>query len=130
LTALAAAADGWGRPIDDLRAAEAWFHRHDIRAAARSCRDVLRTLGAPIQYRRDGTDAVPPRLRAAGVTAREYEICLLVRDHLDNRTIGERLHISHRTVEKHVATLLAKLTVPNRRALIDRITEPSSMQPH
>lgn len=123
LTAPAAAADGWGNPIEDLRAAEAWFHHNDIPVAARSCRDVLRTLGAPVQQRRAGTDAIPSQLRAAGVTAREYEICLLVREHLDNRTIGQRLHISHRTVEQHVATLLAKLCVPNRHALINRITE-------
>ena len=125
LIAPAAAADGWGSPIEDLRAAEAWFHRNDIPAAARSCRDVLRTLGAPVQQRRAGTDTMPGQLRAAGVTAREYEISLLVREHLDNRAIGQRLHISHRTVEQHIATLLAKLCVPNRRALINRITEVS-----
>lgn len=125
LIAPAAAADGWGSPIEDLRAAEVWFHHNDIPAAARSCRDVLRTLGAPIQQRRAGTDTMPSQLRAAGVTVREYEISLLVREHLDNRTIGQRLHISHRTVEKHIATLLAKLCVPNRRALINRITEIS-----
>ncbi len=125
LIAPAAAADGWGSPVEDLRAAEAWFHHNDIPAAARSCRDVLRTLGAPVQQRRAGADTVPSQLRAAGVTAREYEISLLLREHLDNRAIAQRLHISHRTVEKHIATLLAKLCVPNRRALTNRITEIS-----
>jgi hypothetical protein len=41
LVAPAAAADGWGSPIEDLRAAEAWFHEQDVAVAARSCRDVL-----------------------------------------------------------------------------------------
>jgi DNA-binding CsgD family transcriptional regulator len=121
LTAPAAASDGWGNPIEDLRAAEAWFHQNGIPVAARSCRDVLRTLGAPVQQRRAGTDTMPSQLRATGVTVREYEICLLLCEHLDNRTIGQRLHISHRTVESHIAALLAKLCVPDRRALIHRI---------
>ena len=121
LTASEAAAAGWGTPIEDLRAAEAWFHEQDVPAAARSCRDVLRSLGASVQQRRAGAAALPATLRAAGVTAREYEVGLLVREHLGNRDIGARLHISPRTVEKHVAALLSKLMLPDRRALIDVI---------
>jgi len=89
--------------------------------AARSCRDVLRSLGASIPQRRAGLAALPTTLRAAGVTAREYEVGLLVHEHLGNRAIGARLHISPRTVEKHVAALLSKLMLPDRRALIDVI---------
>lgn len=121
LIAPAAAADGWGTPIEDLRAAEAWFHEQGVATAARSCRDVLRSLGASVQHRRDGVAAVPATLRAAGITAREYEVGLLVREHLGNRDIGRRLHISPRTVEKHVTALLTKLTAPDRRTLIERI---------
>ncbi|HEU5271146.1 MAG TPA: AAA family ATPase, partial [Jatrophihabitans sp.] len=121
LVAAEAAAAGWGTPIEDLRAAEAWFHEQDVPVAARSCRDVLRSLGASVPQRREGTAALPAVLRAAGVTAREYEVGLLVREHLANRDIGARLHISPRTVEKHVAALLGKLMLPDRRALIDVI---------
>ena len=123
LVAPAATADGWGSPIEDLRAAEAWFHRQGIAAAARSCRDVLRTLGASVPQRRDGTEAVPAELRTLGVTVREYEVGQLVAEHLGNRAIGERLHISPRTVEKHIAALLGKLAVPDRNALIDRLAD-------
>ncbi len=122
LVAPAAAADGWGSPIEDLRAAEAWFHQQDIAPAARGCRDVLRTLGASIPRRRTGTEAVPAELRALGVTAREYEVGQLLAEHLSNRAIGERLHISPRTVEKHIAALISKLAVPDRHAIIDRLT--------
>jgi DNA-binding CsgD family transcriptional regulator len=122
LVAPAAAADGWGNPIEDLRAAEAWFHQQGIAPAARSCRDVLRTLGASIPRRRDDTEAVPAELRMFGVTAREYEVGQLLAEHLSNRTIGERLHISPRTVEKHIAALTSKLAVPDRHAIIDRLT--------
>jgi DNA-binding CsgD family transcriptional regulator len=123
LVAPAAHAAGWGSPIEDLRAAEAWFHEQGVSAAARSCRDVLRALGVRVQQRRDGVTAVPAELRAAGVTAREYEVGLLVREHLGNRDIGQRLHISPRTVEKHIAGLLTKLNLPDRRALIDRMAD-------
>jgi DNA-binding CsgD family transcriptional regulator len=121
LVAPAAYADGWGTPIEDLRTAEAWFHEQGVAAAARSCRDLLRTLGAPIQQRRNGTDAIPAALRSAGITVREYEVGLLVGERLGNRDIGERLHISPRTVEKHIAALQTKLAVPDRRTLITRM---------
>jgi DNA-binding CsgD family transcriptional regulator len=122
LIAPAAAADGWGTPIADLRAAEAWFHEQGVLVAARTCRDLLRSLGVPVRQRRDGTAAIPSRLRAAGITVREYEVGLLVCEHLGNRDIGQRLHISPRTVEKHTSALLAKLNLADRRALIARLS--------
>ncbi|HEX4728767.1 MAG TPA: helix-turn-helix transcriptional regulator, partial [Jatrophihabitans sp.] len=121
LVAPAAATDGWGAPIPQLRAAEAWFHEQGVSAAARSCRDVLRSIGAPVQQRRDGSTEIPVPLRTVGVTIREYQVGLLVREHLGNRAIGDRLHISPRTVEKHVAALLTKLSAPDRSTLIDRL---------
>jgi DNA-binding NarL/FixJ family response regulator len=51
---------------------------------------------------------VPPDLRAIGVTSREAEVLVLVAEGLTNQEIGARLHLSPRTVEKHVASLLAK----------------------
>ncbi|MEO6500790.1 MAG: AAA family ATPase [Jatrophihabitantaceae bacterium] len=123
LVAPAAAPDGWGSPIEDLRAAEAWFHQQGVAPAARSCRDVLRALGASVPQRRAGTEAVPAELRTLGVTAREYEVGQLVAEHLGNRAIGERLHISPRTVEKHTAALISKLAVPDRHAIIGRLTD-------
>lgn len=127
LVAPAAAADGWGSPIEDLRTAEAWFHEQGVPAAARSCRDVLRALGVRVQQRRDGVTDVPAELRAAGITVREYEVGLLVREHLGNRDIGQRLHISPRTVEKHIAALLTKLDLPDRRALTNRLAESGAI---
>ena len=43
----------------------------------------------------------------------------LVADGLTNREIGERLFLSPRTVEKHVASLLVKTGQPDRIALAD-----------
>lgn len=56
-------------------------------------------------------------LRAAGVTVREYEVFQLVVDRMGNKAIATRLHISPRTVEKHVASLMAKTRQPDREAL-------------
>ena len=54
---------------------------------------------------------------ATTVSERESEVLLCVADHLTNAQIGERLHISVRTVESHVSSLLRKLGVADRRAL-------------
>ena len=38
-------------------------------------------------------------------------------ERLGNREIADRLHLSQRTVEKHVSSLIAKTGLPNRIAL-------------
>jgi DNA-binding NarL/FixJ family response regulator len=61
---------------------------------------------------------VPPWLRSRDVTSRETDVLALVREGLSNRDIGKRIHISPRTVEKHVASLLLKLGAENRTRLV------------
>ena len=51
------------------------------------------------------------------MSERESEVLAAVADHLTNAEIGRRLHISVRTVESHVSSLLRKLGVADRRAL-------------
>lgn len=58
-----------------------------------------------------------PRLRVAGATKRETQVLELVLARYDNAEIAARLHISKRTVEGHVAALMRKFAVPDRRAL-------------
>jgi DNA-binding CsgD family transcriptional regulator len=115
----AALADGWGTPVEWLRVAEQYFHEADVPAVASACRALLRRAGVPVTQRRAGTTSVPLALRSAGVTAREYEILLLLADRLGNREIADRLHLSPRTVEKHVASLIGKTQQRNRLALGD-----------
>jgi predicted ATPase/DNA-binding CsgD family transcriptional regulator len=64
-------------------------------------------------------DGVPERLARAGVTAREAEVLWAVAERRRNREIAERLHLSVRTVESHIAALLRKLAVPDRAALAE-----------
>ena len=56
--------------------------------------------------------------RETGVSAREAEVLAAVGEHLTNAEIGARLFISIRTVESHVSSLLRKLQVNDRRALV------------
>ncbi|WP_409492032.1 ATP-binding protein [Amycolatopsis sp. cmx-11-12] len=124
LIAEPAAADGWGDPTGWLKQAEEYFHGRDIQAVAATCRSLLRKLGAPVRQRRAGVDRVPGDLRASGVTVREYEVLVLLAERMGNKDIGARLHISPRTVEKHVASLLAKTGLADRSALAERAAGP------
>ena len=108
VTAEAALADGWGDPVGWLREAAAYFGmRGDDRVAA-ACRGLLRGAGAPVPRLRPGDGELPGQLRALGVTEREADVLRLVAQGLGNREIAERMFLSPRTVEKHVASLLAK----------------------
>lgn len=62
----------------------------------------------------------------ADVTPREREVWLLVAGHLTNREIAERLYLSVRTVESHVASLIHKLQVSDRRAVARLATMPDT----
>jgi DNA-binding CsgD family transcriptional regulator len=108
---------GWGTPVEWLRSAEAYFERTGAVSVVSACRAGLRRLGAPVPQRRAGIDLVPFSLRAMGVTVREYEVFQLLGERLGNKAIASRLQISPRTVEKHVASLLAKTALPHRDAL-------------
>ncbi|SDP05972.1 helix-turn-helix transcriptional regulator [Lentzea jiangxiensis] len=117
LRLVAPEAAGWGDPVTWLRSAEEYFHQAGNTAVASACRGLLRQAGAPVQQRRTGTDQVPRQLRGHGVTVREFEVFVLLADRMGNKAIGTRLHISPRTVEKHVASLIAKTGQPDRESL-------------
>jgi pimeloyl-ACP methyl ester carboxylesterase/DNA-binding CsgD family transcriptional regulator len=71
-----------------------------------------------ITRRRRATDVVPTELRRTGVTRREFEVLDLVASGATNTYIAEQLHISVRTVESHISSLLLKLQSENRAGLI------------
>jgi DNA-binding CsgD family transcriptional regulator len=118
LLAEAAIADKWGEPTAWLREALAFFEDQGNDRIASACRSLLRQAGAPVPRRRQGSETVPPSLRAMGVTARELEVLTLLADGLSNREIGERLYLSHRTVERHIANLTTKAGVERRSQLV------------
>ncbi|MCX4387899.1 AAA family ATPase [Micromonospora peucetia] len=118
-----ALADGWGHPVQWLRAAEEHFHRGDVPAVASACRALLRQAGVRVNQRRSGAGDIPAGLRSAGVTVREFEVLRLLVGRLSNREIAGRLHLSPRTVERHVSSLLGKTGLPNRIALSEFAAE-------
>ena len=63
------------------------------------------------------------------LTPREREVLGLVAQGLADREIGARLFISHRTVERHVSSLLAKLDA-SRRAELTSLAHRLDLVPH
>jgi DNA-binding CsgD family transcriptional regulator len=114
----AALEDGWGDPVGWLREALAFYEHHDDGPLASACRSLLRRAGAPVPRRRAGDDQIPRELRALGVTGREVDVLRLLGDGRSNREIGERLYLSPRTVERHIANLTAKVGVERRTELV------------
>jgi DNA-binding CsgD family transcriptional regulator len=100
----AAIDDGWGDPVRWLTGAEPGFGSRGLDRLADRCRE-LRNQSQPNPW------------VAAGVTAREAEVLRLVADGLPNKEIAARLHLSPRTVEKHVESLLRKTGARSRTSL-------------
>lgn len=117
LTAEAALADGWGEPVAWLRTAEEYFYGAGVQPVAAACRAALRQAGVTVSQRRGGRERIPAGLREVGVTPREHEVFVLLAERPGNQEIARRLHISPRTVEKHLASLLAKTGCADRAAL-------------
>ena len=125
VVAEAAIRDGWGDPVSWLRQSEAFFSADGYELIARRCRRLLGEAGAPIPRRGRGKSIVPPALRALGITSRELDVLNLVAEGLSNRQIAERLYVSRKTVERHVASLFDRTGVRNRQALADFV-DPQS----
>jgi len=52
----------------------------------------------------------------------EHTVADLVTEGLSNPQIGERLYISHRTVQSHLAHIFAKLNISSRAQLAAEVT--------
>jgi DNA-binding CsgD family transcriptional regulator len=117
LVAEAALTDGWSPPPAWLLEALAYFDGRGEERVASACRALLRRAGVAVPRRR-GDQAVPPDLRALGITGREVEVLRLLADGLSNQEIAARLFLSPRTVERHVANMSAKTGAERRAQLV------------
>jgi DNA-binding CsgD family transcriptional regulator len=120
------AATAWaklGCPLEHARALEDGDGAAQVEAL-----EVLDRLGArPVadalrkRLRAEGVRRIPRGPRATtrahpfGLTSREMEILDAVAAGLSNAQIGDRLHISAKTVDHHVSAILTKLDVPTRQ---------------
>jgi DNA-binding CsgD family transcriptional regulator/tetratricopeptide (TPR) repeat protein len=108
---------------------------HGGHAAQLEALEVFETLGATVvaaklrKAMRDKGFTVPrgrgrsTRDHAAGLTARQSEVLQLLGEGLSNSEIADRLFVSYRTVENHVAAILIKLDAKNRDAAVDAARE-------
>ncbi len=119
----AAAWDGLGCPYEAARARA----ESDDEGAWRAALDTFDALGAQPaaaalrrRLRATGLRGIPrgpratTRSNAAGLTAREIEVVSLLAEGFANQEIADRLYLSARTVENHVASALAKLGASSR----------------
>jgi DNA-binding CsgD family transcriptional regulator len=107
-----ALADGWGEPGPWLEAGARCFTARGLDALAGRCRRLL-----------DGPR--PSRWTGLGITDREADVLRLVAEGLANKEIAARLHVSPRTVEKHVESLLRKTAARSRTQLV-AVTGPEA----
>jgi len=104
------AAAGFARLRFPLFEAEALEVAGDAAAALA----VYRSCGAAYHVRRLESGAMP---RAESLSPREREIAVLAAQGRSNMEIARELSISHKTVEKHLASTYQKLGVPRRMQL-------------
>jgi DNA-binding CsgD family transcriptional regulator len=101
LVATAPGSVRWGDPQRWLTIAETRFCALGLPAPAEACRAAIARQGR----------------RGDELSSREEEVLALVADGLANRAIAAALHLSVRTVEKHLERLLAKTGSVNRAQL-------------
>ncbi len=97
-------------------------------SCARSFRGIGRTAhggAVATSNARGGVRAVPrgprptTRDNIAGLTTREMQVLALLGESLQNAEIAQRLFRSSRTVEHHLASILAKLAVESRGEAVE-----------
>ena len=101
---------GWRAEVDRVLITEAQlalrtFERIGARPDADAAAALLRELGASGRSRGPGSGSL---------TEREAEVLALLAEGCTNAEIAERLVISRRTAEHHVANILSKLDLRSR----------------
>ena len=128
LAAPCAYRDGWGEPALWVREALSNFEQLGLPNFAWQCRAALRAMGEPVPRRpRNEAPRVTGLLAARGVTPREAEVLAQIAAGRSNREIAGALHLSVRTVEKHVERLLMK--TGHSRSELARFAEGAGVLP-
>ena len=96
---------GWGQPRPWLEAAAAVFDRYQLEVLVARCRQLL-------------TSPQPSRWSRLGITDRQADVLRLVAAGISNKQIAARLHLSPRTVEKHVENLFRITAAQSRTQLV------------
>jgi DNA-binding CsgD family transcriptional regulator len=118
LVAPSALRDRWGAPAAWLREAAVEFDQAGYDRLASACRGLLRRAGERVPRAGRGMAQVPGQMRRLGITSREMDVYLLVARGFSNAEIAEKLYISPKTVETHIASLVGKTGQQCRRELV------------
>lgn len=125
VNAAVAEAKGWRHVLDgDTVSAQRELRRARQLWEGCGCMDEVEALDWIVLCL--GLDRAQAADPMAGLTRREREIAGLVSQGLTNPEIAGRLFLSVRTVEHHVARVLRKLELPNRRALNPNLQQPAA----
>ena len=113
--ALALAARGdLDQASDTAGAAQAIFESCGAGPLAHQAAGLRRRLAASGSRNNGGRDDAAGRGVLTGLTRREQEVASLVSQGLTNRRIARCLHVTEKTIEKHLANVFAKLGVSSR----------------
>ncbi len=94
--------------------------------AQKQALEIYRRIGDKRDEQRLAAEVDPMNRRgrrAAELTARESEIADLIAEGNSNRVIAEKLVLSQRTVETHVASIFSKLEVSARGDVADQVAQ-------
>jgi len=110
-------ASGNSAALDILAEAAALFDASGAVWRRERALEALRSSGAA------GRRAADAAIGASGLTTREREVARLAAERLTAQEIADRLFISRRTVETHLARVYAKLGVASKGELVHRLAE-------
>jgi DNA-binding NarL/FixJ family response regulator len=98
------------------------FDLEELGVIVRSLLDRLQIIQSDWRMRLQTLEEDEPKSPAPseqlGLTSREQEVVQLLAEGLSNAQIGDRLHLSARTIEKYVSSLLQKTAAHNRAELV------------
>jgi DNA-binding NarL/FixJ family response regulator len=114
------------------------FELPELLAVVRNLLDRAQTVALEMQFSRTATEPEPAanltrslktdRTNEPELSSRELEVLSLLSTGGSNSQIGKELHLSPRTIEKHVSSLFRKTEVHNRSELVRYAIEHNLVQ--